>query len=74
MAFNVMLDSEELRVLKSCRKRRRLTCRDESWMTLSSLVHKSLLDRILSEDGKNAGWSYYKLSKRGRKFLDSRKY
>ena len=72
MSRYLALDNEQQRVLKMCRKKRRLTCRDADWDILASLVHKSVLDRVLTDEGKNAGWSYYKVSRRGKKYLDDK--
>ena len=72
MSRDILLDCEEARVLRLCKKKRRLTCRDADWDLLTDLVHKGVLDRVLSDDGKNAGWSYYKVSRGGKRYLDQR--
>lgn len=67
--FSPTLDPEERRVLKLCRKRRKLTCRDVDWWTLTGLVKKSLLDRIVPSGPNTIGWSYFKLSHRGKSYV-----
>lgn len=66
---HMLLLSEEVKILKQARKRRRLTCRDFNWWNLADMVHKGALEKVIPKKGKNAGWPYFIVSRRGRKFL-----
>ena len=70
---SIILHPEELRALKLCKKKRRLTCRDIDWSILASMVHKSVLDKIVPKRGGDGyDWAYYQMSKRGRRYLELR--
>jgi hypothetical protein len=68
----IALDGEQQKVLRLCRKKRRLNCRDADWDILTDLVRKGVVDRVVDEDPKSFGWSYYKLSRRGKRYLDEK--
>ena len=61
-----------LQILKSARKqqKRGLSVRDFNYWDLETMVHEDTLDKSYPAHGRGAGWPCYKISRRGRRFLE----
>jgi len=56
-------------ILKTAKKKKRLTVRDFWYYDLEEMVHEGLLNKSFPRKGRGAGWPSYKLSRRGLKSL-----
>lgn len=65
-----LVSSEELRLLRLIKKKKRLTTKDAPWWTLDAMMRKSVLNKIVPRDGSYAGWPYFILAPRGRRVLE----
>jgi len=70
--FHMFLNGDQFELLKLCKKKKRLTCQDAPWFDLLDMVKAQALDRCVATEGKNAGWSHFKLSRRGKRYLEQR--
>lgn len=61
----------QLEILKTARKKKKITIRDFKYWDLEALVHTGLLDKVYSKSrtGRGDGWPSYKLSRKGFKSL-----
>jgi hypothetical protein len=66
----ILLHPDEVRALKLCKKKKRLTCRDIDWFILASMVKKTVLDKIVPLRNGEPDWAFYRLSKRGARWLE----
>lgn len=69
MKTSKMVTSEEMKILKVAKKKRKVTCREYNWFTLMDMVHKRVLDKVIPDHGRYAGWPYFKISHYGKKVL-----
>jgi hypothetical protein len=62
----------QFEILKTARKKKRITIRDFRYWDLQELVSAGLLDKVYSKSrtGRGDGWPSYKLSKKGFKALE----
>jgi len=64
------LTSEQIKILKVAKKRKKVNCNQFNWWVLDDMVKQQALDKVLPTEGRHLGWPYFKLSHRGRKYLD----
>ena len=67
---HMSLSPEQVKILKTAKKRKKVTCNQFNWWVLADMVKQEALDKVLPNDGNNVGWPYFKLSRKGRKHLD----
>lgn len=68
MTTHLTLTSDQVRILKAAKKRRRVSGKDFNWWALMDLMHTGALNRINPTEG-GSGWPYFVISPRGRRHL-----
>lgn len=60
----------KVKILRRAKKRRGLTIKDYNYFLLEGMVHEGVLDKTYPKKGRGVGWPLYKISRRGKRFLE----
>ena len=69
MVKQIILNPEQLKILKATKKKKRVTCNQFNWWVLDDMVKQGVLDKVFPSSGRNSGWPYFKLSPRGYRYF-----
>lgn len=69
MAFHLSLSTDEFRLLRLVKRKKRLTSKDAGWWVLDGMMRKGALNKVVPRDGRYSGWPYFIISPRGARHL-----
>ena len=61
----------DLEILKLAKKRRRVIIREANYWACEDLVHRGFLNKSYPKNRKVVGWPEYKISKKGKAYLEN---
>ena len=63
--------TRDIEILRLAKKKRRVIIREADYWACESLVKRGLLDKSIPSNRKAAGWPEYRLSRKGKKYVES---
>lgn len=67
---HMTLSREQMKILKVAKKRKKVTCNQFNWWDLADMVKQGALDKVVPRGGRYGGWPYFKISHKGKRYLE----